>query len=701
MPPTNNNTPRFNRSGLPAQSGQNPGTPGRQPARRFFGSRPKPAFSPSRAERPLTAVYNSQTDRDKEKTTTVVSRSNTNQTKKSNLATGSRSAHFRPRFGNQNRTSLPARANQNRSVRPSAKAEGGVNDEGEVGEETPAKKIPPLAPGNVRIIPLGGVEEIGKNMTAIEFGQDILIVDAGLEFPGDDAPGVDYIIPDVTYLEQNKQKIRGLLVTHGHLDHIGGIPYIMEKIGNPTIYTSLLTAVMIKKRQEEFPHLAKLNIQLVDEKESLKLGSLRVRFFETTHTIPDSLGIIIETPYGNIICTGDLKIEHKNGVPVESEVTLFEKLGKEKNLLLMSDSTNVEKPGFSFSEKEVQENVKEIIRNCKGRIIIATFSSLLERLIYIIMACEELGKKVAVEGRSMKTNIEIAKELGLLKVKKDTMIATDEMDQYPDNRIVLLATGAQGDEYAALMRISQKDHHLFKLKRGDAVLLSSSVIPGNEKSVQKLKDNLSRQGAKIIHYGIANVHSSGHSYQGEVKWIHQMLKPKYFIPVHGHHHMLRIHADIATEMGIPEKNIVVPDNGSIIEISDEGKKIAAIKETASNKVVMVDGIGNNNVKEVVIRDRQMLAQDGMFVLIAIIDTSTGKVRKSPDIISRGFVYLKESQDLLRQVRLLIKKTIEDSTAKMHPINFDYIKNEIREEIGKFLFQKTHKRPIILPVLIEV
>ena len=569
------------------------------------------------------------------------------------------------------------------------------------GDEKPKVKIPPLAQGNVRIIPLGGVEEIGKNMTLIEYGNDIIVVDAGFLLPGEEVPGVDYVIPDVTYLEERKSKIRGLVVTHGHLDHIGGIPYIMEKIGNPPIYTSLLTAVMIKKRQEEFPHVARLNIQVVEPKDKLKLGNLPVRFFATTHTIPDSIGVIIETPYGNIIITGDIKLEHDHGQIKEIENAVYKKLGEEKNLLLIAESTNVEKPGFSFSEKEVQNNLKKIISEVPGRVIIGTFASLFERIIAIIEACEELGKKVAVEGRAMKTNIEIAKELGYLKVNKNIFISSDDIDSHPDNKIVILATGAQGDEYAALMRIAQREHRTVKLKKGDTILLSSSVIPGNEKAVQKLKDNLSRQGAKIVHYGIADVHSSGHAYQGELEWIQRMIKPQYFMPVHGNHYMLRVHADLAERLGLPEKNIIVPDNGSVVEIQDGGKKAIILKPTASAKLVMVDGLGTGNVQEVVIRDRQLLAQDGMFVLIAIVDMSTGKVRKSPDIISRGFVYLKESQDLLRYVRILTKKTIEDSTAKMHPINLDYVKNNVREELGKYLFQKTHKRPIILPVLIEV
>lgn len=573
--------------------------------------------------------------------------------------------------------------------------------EGGTAEERAARKIPPIAEGVIRIIPLGGVEEIGKNMTAIEFGDTILVIDIGLAFPGDEAPGVDYIIPDSTYVEENKHKVKGVIVTHGHLDHIGGIPYVMPKIGNPPMYTSLLTSVMIKKRQDEFPYLPKLDIRLVEQHETLHLGSMKVRFFGATHTIPDCFGVIVETPYGNAIFTGDVKVENKDGIPADFEVETYSKLGKENNLLLVADSTNVVKEGFSYPEKEVHQNLKEIIKNVKGRIILGTFASLFDRIIAIVEAAESLGKKVVVEGRSMKNSIEIAKELGILKVKKETIIPSDTIGDYPDDKLVILATGAQGDEFAALMRISNKEHRTVKVKKGDTVVLSSSVIPGNEKSVGKLRDNLARLGAKIIHYGIADVHSSGHSYKGELEWVHKMIKPKFFIPVHGSHYHLRVHEDLAVGLGMPEKNVIVPDNGMVIEITDNGEKIAARKETASSRVVMVDGLGNDNIQEVVIRDRQVLAQDGMFVVIAIIDIKSGKVRKSPDIISRGFVYLKESQDLLHNVRGLTKKTIEDATSKMNPINFDYLKNTVREDLGRYLFQKTHKRPIIIPVLIEV
>ncbi len=568
-------------------------------------------------------------------------------------------------------------------------------------EENRVVRVPDIDPGIIRIIPLGGVEEIGKNMTAIEFEDTIIVVDAGLEFPGEDAPGVDYIIPDTTYLEQRKHKVKAMIVTHGHLDHIGGIPYVMEKIGNPIIYTTLFTAVMIKKRQEEFPQAPKLNIQVLEKDEHQKIGPLSISFFAATHTIPDSMGIVVETPFGNIIVTGDIKIEHKNGIPEPDEVKTFSKLSEGNNLCLIADSTNVWKAGFSFAEKEVHENVGKIIKEMKGRMFIGTFASLLERIIYVVKVAEELGKKVVVEGRSMRNNIDIARELGILKVHKETIIPAEEMDGYPDNKLIILATGAQGDEYAALMRLATKEHRQIKIKKGDTVVLSSSVVPGNEDAVQKLKDNLARLGAKIIHHGTANVHSSGHSYEGEVEWVHKMIKPRFVIPVHGHHYMLRVHQDLAIKLGVPEKNIAVPDNGSVIEISEQGHQISIRKEKAVNRIVMVDGLGSGNVKEVVIRDRQLLSQDGMFVIIAAVDANGGKVRKSPDIISRGFIYLKESQDILRHVRGLTKKTIEHATAGQHPINFDYVKNNIREEIGKYLYQKTHRRPIVIPVIIEV
>ena len=554
----------------------------------------------------------------------------------------------------------------------------------------------------IRIIALGGVEEIGKNMTMFEYQNSIIVVDAGIQFPGDEAPGVDYIIPDTTYLEERKEKIRGLFITHGHLDHIGGIPYLIEKIGNPPIYARALTAAFIKKRQSEFPHLPTLKIHIVEKEARIPVGDeLFVRFFSVTHTIPDAMGIVIETPEGNIIHTGDLKIDHDKGTPLPFETEKFEALGKENNLCLLTDSTNVDKLGYSFPEREVHENLRKILTETKGRLIIGTFASLLERIVFIINTAQELGKKIIVDGRSMKINVEIAKELGYLKPAKHTIIPVEEMGNHPPEKIVILATGAQGDAFAALMRIANRQHKHIKIGSADTIVLSSSIIPGNERDVQKLKDNLSRQGARILHYTIADVHSSGHAYREEAGWIIKKIKPRFFIPAHGYHYMLRVHGDIAQAAGVRPENIMIPDNGKIIEITNGGKKISSLKKKASAGIVMVDGLGTGNVKEVVVRDRKALAQDGMFVVVAVIDTRSGRVKKSPDIISRGFIYLKESQDLLNQTRLLVKKTVEDSIADMHPINFDYVKDNVREKIGSFLFSQTNKRPMILPVILEV
>ncbi len=561
----------------------------------------------------------------------------------------------------------------------------------------------PSSGDNIRIITLGGVEEIGKNMTAIEYKNDIVIVDMGFQFKDDDTPGVDYILPNTKYLEDRKDKIRAVFITHGHLDHTGGIPYIMDRIGNPPLYTRNLTSIMIRKRQEEFPHLPELNIRIVEKEDTITVGKLRVRFFAVTHSIPDAMGLIIDTPYGSIVTPGDIKLDHNDGIPMEAEEIEFGRFRKEKVLLLMMDSTNVENPGFSTPERIIFENLDKIIKDIKGRLIIGTFASQLERVMKIIMSAEKYGKKVVIEGRSMKNNIDVVLKTGMLKIKPQTIITAAEMESYPPDRIVVLATGAQGDEFAALMRMSNKTHKFFKITPRDTILLSSSIIPGNERSVQKLKDNLSRQGVKIIHYRTSDVfiHSTGHGNRGELEWIHKKVNEKFFIPIHGSHYMLRVHQDLAESIGVQKENIIVPDDGSIIEIQDGGNKIVRLKEEAPSGIMMVDGFSIGDVQEMVIRDRKMLAQDGIFVIVVSINAKTGKLKKSPDIIARGFVYVRESQDLLAQARLIIKKTVEDSTQGMNPINFDFVKTNLSDNVGRFLFQKTAKKPMVIPVVLGV
>ena len=575
--------------------------------------------------------------------------------------------------------------------------------------------IPPPEKGVIRIIPLGGVEEVGRNMILVEYENDIIVLDIGFHFVEEEETlGADYTLPNFKYLEERKDKIRAVVITHGHLDHIGGIPFIMDRIGNPPIYAQYLTTLMIKKRQEEFVGKPPLNLNVVDKDSKIQFNKLSLRFFPVYHSIPDSMGIIIGTPYGNIVASGDMKLEHENGKATAKEERVWGALGKENNLLLIADSTNAEVPGFSISEKEVQKNIEEIIKTTKGRLIIGMFATQFERMIKIIEICEKYNKKIIPEGRSVKTNVEIAKLAGLLKPKEGTIISSQDVDNYPPHKIVIIATGAQGEEHAALMRMATNQHKYIKLNAQDTVMLSSSVIPGNEVNIQKLKDNLYRHDLKLIHYGMAEIHSGGHARQEDLVWINKTVNPKFFMPGYGNHTKLRIHAQIIRERNnFPKENIVVPDNGMIIEITDQGKKLTVRKEKAPSSMMVVDGLSIGATQDVVIRDRVMLAQDGMFVIIALVDQKTGKLKKSPDLISRGFVYLKENQELLRQVRIIIKKSVEDITVNWNPparnvsrsdaggIDFDYIKSALGESISKFLFQKTAKRPLVIPVVLSV
>ncbi|MFA6095741.1 MAG: ribonuclease J [Candidatus Paceibacterota bacterium] len=558
--------------------------------------------------------------------------------------------------------------------------------------------IPPIGDA-IRIIPLGGVEEIGKNMTAIEFGNDIIVIDAGFQFKDEGTPGVDYILPNTRYLEERKDRIRALFITHGHLDHIGAIPYVIDRIGYPTIYTRQFGAIMIQKRQEEFPHLEPLNVKVLSGNEAITIGALKVETFAISHTIPDSMGLIIHTPYGDIIFIEDVRVDNIKGVPTDEEVEQYKRFANKEALLLTMDSTSIEKPGFSLSENVVIENIDKFVKAVTGRLIIGTFASQVERIIAIIKMADKYGKKVVVEGRSMKTNLEIIKHLKLVDTKN--VIQIEEMASYPPDRIIMIVTGAQGEEFAALMRMANKTHKHVQLRKQDTILLSSSIIPTNHNAVIKLKDNLYRSDARVITYLDSDIHASGHGNRDELKWIHQQIKYRFFMPLHGQHYMLRQHSELSQTLGTPRENIIVPDNGSIVEIYDQGKAIRVLKEKAPSGLVLVDGFAVGDVQEVVLRDRQALAQDGMFIIFGIIDNQTGKLRKSPDIISRGFVYLRESQDLLRDTRNIIKDTIERSTHGMNPIDIDMVKANLTDTVARHLFQETAKRPVVIPVLLTI
>ena len=559
----------------------------------------------------------------------------------------------------------------------------------------------PAGPTTVRIIPLGGVEEVGRNMTAVEVGAtgDILVFDAGFQFVSEDtSPGVDYILPNTKYLEKNASRVKGVIITHGHLDHIGGIPFTLPRFGTPPIYTQNLTSIMIQRRQEEYPDVPKSEIVTVEVGQSVTIGSTKVKFFPVTHSIPDSMGVSVETPQGNVVITGDLKLDHDDGVPTEREVKTWGDIGKDKNIFFIADSTNAEKDGFSIPEKRVIQTIEDIIKTVSGRLIIGTFASQFERMVHIIETAEKLGKKIVTEGRSIRNNLEIAEKTGLLKINKDTLISAQDIGNYPPDKIVILSTGAQGEEFAALMRIATRQHKNITLTERDTIVLSSSVIPGNEMAVQKLKDNLYRHGVTLIHYRSSDVHSTGHGNTGELVWINKQVGAKFFMPAYGYHSMLRCHAKAVEQSGFPRENIVVPDNGTVIDI-ENGETMTVHKQKVPSAQMVVDGFTIGDIQEVVIRDRQSLAKDGMFVIIASVNLKTGKLRKSPDIISRGFIYLRESQNLLNEARILIKKTVEDSTRNMNPIDLDYVKNTLTDTVAGFLFARTNKAPMVIPVLI--
>ena len=553
--------------------------------------------------------------------------------------------------------------------------------------------------GNLRIILLGGLGEVGRNMMLLEYKGKILIVDLGLGFPEENMPGIDFIIPNISYLKNKAKNILGAVITHGHYDHIGAIPYLIEKIGNPPLFASALTRGIILRRQEEFPNLPKLNITTIKNNSEIKLGLFNIEFFSQNHNIPGNFGLLIRTPVGNILVTSDFKFDQN---PVNELPTDFKKLrtlGRKGILLLISDSTNAEETGYSLSEKTIEQNLDEIFERTKGRIIAATFASLLNRIQQIITLSEKYGRKVCVEGYSMKTNVEIDRNLKYLKIKKGTLIKAKELSDYPDSKITIICTGAQGEGRAVLMRIANQEHKFIQLKRGDTIIFSSSVVPGNERTVQVLKDEFYRRGTKVFHYKMMDIHAGGHAHQEELREMIDIMKPKFFLPAYGQFSMLVTHAEIAQRAGIPKKNIILAENGQIINLSRQNAFID--KKTVPSNYVMVDGLGIGDVGEIVLRDRQMLAQDGMFVIVAIVDRQTGKVRGSPDIISRGFVYLRESKELLAQTRRKVIDVIDKAAGSGGAVNWVYVKDELRNKIGSFLYSKTQRRPMILPVIIEV
>jgi len=552
---------------------------------------------------------------------------------------------------------------------------------------------------NLQIISLGGLGEVGKNMLLLKYKRKILIIDFGLRFPEENMPGVDFIIPNISYLKGKESQILGMIITHGHYDHIGAIPYLIKELGNPQIFTSRLTKEIILKRQGDFPKQPKLQINTVQDKDRIKLGPFKIEFFRQNHNIPDTLGLFIETPVGNILHTADFKFDSD---PVFDKPTDFERLnqiGKRRISLLLSDSTRAEAEGHSLSEREILENLEKIFKETKGRIIAATFASLLNRIQQIIFLSEKYKRKVVLEGYSMKSNVEIAKNLGYIKAKKGTFINVKQIKDFSDSKITILCTGAQGEEKAVLMRIANREHKYLRFKTGDTVIFSSSVIPGNERTVQLLKDDILRQGTKVLHYELMDIHAGGHAKKEELKKMIKIMRPRFFIPIQGQYSMLVAHAQIARESGVLEKNVIVAENGDVVNL--ESEKIYLLKKKVPSDLVMIDGLGLRDVDQIVLRDRRNLAEDGMFVIVVVVNRKTGKVKGSPDIISRGFVYLRESKELLQETRKKAINIVNRTAGRGKAFNWAYVKSCLREQIGAFLYKETQRRPMILPVVIEV
>jgi len=553
--------------------------------------------------------------------------------------------------------------------------------------------------GVLRYCALGGLEEIGRNMMFFEYKDEIIAIDMGIQFPEEDTPGIDYIIPNTAYLESKKKNIKALIITHGHYDHIGAIPYLLGRLGNPLIYATQIAKEIIMRRQEEFPNSPKPRFEIIKGGEKHQLSkNFTAEFFGVVHNIPEGVGIILNTPIGKVLHPGEFKFDYDDaGNPRGLDVWKW--VGEQKIHTMMLDSTGAEVPGWSMSERVVEKELEKIFRAAKGRIFVATFSSLLDRISEIIKIAEKLGRNVALSGYSMKANVQIVQNLGYMKPKRGTIIPLEEINKYHDEKLLVICTGAQGEPNATLMRMATGEHKQIKLKPSDTIILSSSVIPGNEHSVQVIKDNIARQGPTIFHYKMLDIHSSGHAPQEELKAVMKLVKPRFFMPIHGYYFMRYRNAKHAEEvLGLKPKDIILTDNGLVVEMRKDSVRVTS--EQLPAYYVMVDGLGVGDVGEIVLRDRKALSQEGMLVIITTIDKLNGRILKNPDIISRGFIYLKDNQEILDEVRQKIRGIIGRMPTRQ-TIDADYLKTLIRDQIGQFLYNKTRRRPMILPVVIEI
>ena len=547
----------------------------------------------------------------------------------------------------------------------------------------------------LKIIPLGGLNEIGKNIAVIEYKDDIIIVDCGLSFPEDEMLGIDVVIPDISYLLKNKEKVKAILLTHGHEDHIGSLPYILKKINVP-VYGTKLTLGLVEKKVKEH-NINDINLNIIKPGSKIDIGVFNIEFIRTSHSIPDSVAIAIDTPLGMILHTGDFKIDY---TPINGEVMDFHKfaeLGQKGVLVMMADSTNVERPGYTMSESTVGDTFNDIFMTAKQRIIVATFASNIHRVQQIINSAVLFDRKVAVSGRSMVNVVSVGQELGYLDIPQDVLIDVKDIDKYPASKIVVITTGSQGEPMSALSRLASSDHRKMELIPGDLVIISATPIPGNEKMVSKVINQLFKKGANVIYEALADVHVSGHACQEELKLIHKLVKPQYFIPVHGEYRHLQQHAELAHDLGLPMENIFVARNGSVIEFCEEG---AAFGQSVQAGNILVDGLGVGDVGNIVLRDRRHLSEDGLIVVVVTISKEDGKVIAGPDIISRGFVYVRESEDLMEEARSVVKEVLKECEKKQIT-DWSTLKSNIRDALRNYLYEKIKRNPMILPIIMEV
>ncbi len=548
----------------------------------------------------------------------------------------------------------------------------------------------------LKVIPLGGLQEIGKNITVFEYGDDIIVVDCGLTFPEDDMLGIDLVIPDISYLAKNREKVRGIILTHGHEDHIGAVPYFLKEINVP-VYGTRLTLGLLKYKLEEHGLLSMTEMVDVEPGGTFELGAFKVEFIRTNHSIADSVALALHTPVGIVVHTSDFKIDY---TPIEGKATDLARLsdlGKKGVLLLMCDSTNAERPGYTMSERTVGETFEEIFMDAKSRIIVASFASNVHRIQQVIDAACKFNRKVTVVGRSMVNVVNVAMELGYLNVPEGIMIDVDLIDKYPPDRMVIITTGSQGEPMSALSRMAVNEHKKVEIEPGDLIIISASPIPGNEKSIFRVINELFKKGADVIYESLADVHVSGHACQEELKLIHNLVKPRFFMPVHGEYRHLKQHANLASKMGMPSENIFVMEIGKVLELSSDSAKING---NVSSGRILVDGLGVGDVGSIVLRDRKLLSQDGLIVVVITTEKESGQIVAGPDIITRGFVYVRESEDLIEEARDIIKKTLAKLEGKKGN-DWSAKKGIIKDDLREYLYEKTKRKPMILPIIMEI